>query len=499
MIEQNPHHEELHTNYEALYERPIVDARIEGIDFDNPEDAKTRLVLGREVAPGISMALEIDEDGLPLPSPFGAAAVRAVSMKDGQLDVGKANYGSEGTYFVMSGKRAKSGFSFGGGSPSMGYYEEHSGAFTFGADSQAMKHVTESINAANELYEMTEGKPFEERALGPELTFDAVKQLAIGIAERDYLVDVNSRRSADVLTKVAAEKAVTALNIVKGFEDRPKDLNAPFVEEVKSAVYDQEVWKNLENGRIRHPDIYIAEIQENLKYHGVQGMVREVLTASVKDDVEKVLENHKPDIEAVEAKERAGYAAAQEKYQQQVQAGKDAAAQEVIQRFDGMLPEVVETTPVPRHGLKRKLAAAALAVTTVLGLGATAHELQDDHRTPKTQQEQPAVEGSVPSQEAPTPSQSQTRSFENKTDIVTVDEQTNSVDVELKEGGNPSFAVRDAYRAEGVADPSEQQIHETVAELAVTDAEARSMQPGTTLSFTTQRAEDGSIKLIAKS
>ena len=74
MNKQNPELEQS-TNYEALYDRPVVDATIEGIEFSDPKDAQARVVLGREVAPGISFAMEVDADGLPRPNPFGTAGV----------------------------------------------------------------------------------------------------------------------------------------------------------------------------------------------------------------------------------------------------------------------------------------------------------------------------------------------------------------------------------------------------------------------------------------
>ena len=88
--------------------------------------------------------------------------------------------------------------------------------------------------------------------------------------------------------------------------------------------------------------------------------------------------------------------------------------------------------------------------------------------------------------------------IENKTDTVRVNEDADTVDVELKEGGNPSFAARDAYIAEGIDQPTEQQIYEAVSSLHMSDTDARSMSPGTVISFTTQKESDGSIKLIAK-
>lgn len=502
MIEQTPNQEELQKNYEALYERPVVDAQIEGINFDNPEDAKTRLVLGREVAPGISVAMEIDDDGLPRPNPFGRSAVRAVGMKNGGLNIGDADYGYGGKYFKDSGKRVAEGFSFAGGIPSMGYYEEHSGTFTFAADKQSMEKVDKAIDTAKELYEMTETKPFEERTLGPELTLDAAKQVALGIAERDYM-QVNSRHSVRNLSSMAADSATTAFNIVGGFEPRPKDLNAPFMEDVKNAVYDQDVWKNLQNGRIQHPDIYIGEMQEGIDDHGasVQGMVKEVLNAAIKDDVTEILEQHKPDIEAFEAQERANYDAQQAKYEQQKQERKDAAAKEVVERFDAMLPEVVEPPKQePRMGLKRKIAAAALAVTTAFGIGSAVHEATDNDR-PASQVEYSAVPNTDKEAEKPQQQEApqERKSIENKTDIVTINAADKSVQVELKEGGNPSFAARDAYRAEGIAEPSDQQIHESLQGFTqLSEAEARSLQPGTVLTFKTEKAEDGSVKLVAK-
>jgi hypothetical protein len=500
MIEQNQNHEELQNNYEALYERPIVDATVTGVEFfGNQDEAKTRLVLATEIAPGISYALEIDDAGLPRPNPFGRSAVQAVSFKDGQLNVGSPDYGGAGTMFTMNGRRAESGFRTGGASPSFGYYEEEKGTFTPASNTQARETLAKSVAMANELYEMTEGKPFEERALGPELHFEAAKQLARGIAERDYM-DVNTRHSASRLARVAAEASEAALANVGGYDRHPTDLTTPFLEEVKDAVNDQDVWKNLTNGRIQHPDIYISEMNELRHIRGIGGFVDEVLAAAIKDDVKEMLESHKPDIDAVETKERADFDAQEAAYANTVQERKDAAAKEVIERFDGMLPEVVETPNSHRGGLKRKLAAAALAVTTALGLGTAAHEIYDTHQpTPvQAQPEKPALEKTEPSLQKPGSERSQARSIENKTDTVIIDDKNKSVRVELKEGGNPSFAVRDAYRAEGISEPSEQQIHDTITDLEVTDTEARTMQPGTTLSFTTQRAADGSIKLIAK-
>lgn len=498
MNKQNPELEQS-TNYEAIYDRPVVDATIEGIEFSNPEDARTRAVLGREVAPGISFAMEVDEDGLPRPNPFGGGAVRSVNLRGGNLQVGQADYGSAGQAFKIMGTRAGKEFT-GIAAPSFGYYDEQTGSFTCASDATSMESVDKSIEMATQLYEVTEGKPFEPRKLGADVTLDGVRQLALGIANRDYM-HVNSRYSARHLASLSATASITAFSGLGAFETRPESLDTPFMQEVKDAIYDQDVWKNLQNANIQQPDLYISDINETIGKRNINGYVGTVLEAVIKDDVKDILATHKEDIDAQEQQERDAHEARVAATQERIKRIKDEHARETLQRFDALLPEPAEAEAPQqsRRGLRRKLAAVALTVTTALGLGTVAHEALDDTPRPtkKIERSIPEFEQKQPKQSLPE-TQPDVNIIENEADTVTVNEQTGTVDVALKQGGNPSFAARDAYIAEGVEQPTKQQIYESVTSLQMSDADARSMQPGATISFTTQKAADGTVKLIAK-